>query len=966
MKPTISFILLTLFCFHPLHSSWQNFWHPLVWWYNRLSSDVKEIITHAANVDETDQACTAFAQALSDALDKNPDDIARGSLLLRIYKHCYQRKKENAHGSEKKSAMAHALIKVALEKGANPNTCGRKEKNIILKAHAYNDPVLMNMLVEYNANLMVHDKNGDYIFHTQVKNNNKEMVAVYLNQKDIAANINIQDNHCQTALIMATKTGSKEMVRLLLEHDAHPDLSDQSNSSPLLIAAKQGFTDIAQLLLDYNANPNLSDQNTTPLHTAIEQNNIALVNQLIVHNATINIFDADGNSTLFIACKQNNNDIIHLLLKHGADAVINKGNKYGEYPLFVIMRHAFKQKGDAHHTSLAMIKTMLAHGADTRLKDGSGNTLFTLACRYNALDVMDILKEHDSGLIDEPDKNGNTPLHNEAIAGSYDTVQYLIHYGAKVNKPNTLGQTPLLCAMEKGQSDVATLLLASGANINHIDKNGNTVWHCLAFANGAAINCNPIIIQSALPLLNKKNNDGNTPLHIATFNNNTHLIPFLLAQGARIDITNNASQTVLHIAAQKSCEILKLLLETNGAQQLINAQDQNGNTALHNAAAAGNIKCLQLLLNMQAMVDVKNNDGATPFILSCQKLQMATIRTFLNSNRVNPNKADTKGYTGIHYVAEKGNVSALRELVTLIKQVKNNPNYIIDKPTKLEKFTALHIATRCQYVECVALLIEAGANVNACDKDGNTPLHFACSTNPQICKLLLNCRDIKPNLANDKSLRPLHVAIEKGADRCIDVLMQHKEINPNGEDDAQRTPLYYAFHSSHPVEYTQKLLQHKNIKPDYLKPDESSLHAAFDKKDFELLTLLLSHDKITFDAINHDKQTIWDRALYSNQLSKMIDILCAIRDSGEIRLSHRAKIENKINELEKLKNPPPTNPEYTQNIPAPLYPIVVPVPTAPPAQDEDTQQMPPPVNPEWDGKEYSDKSFDTSYSAKAS
>ncbi len=95
-------------------------------------------------------------------------------------------------------------------------------------------------------------------------------------------------------------------------------------------------------------------------------------------------------------------------------------------------------------------------------------------------------------------------------------------------------------------------------------------------------------------LLNRPNNAGTTPLHLAADQGNIQIATLLLNAGAAVNLQNNEGQTPLHLAIIKdSLEMANLLL-THGADT--NIIDNGNNTALSFAMLLGHHRITQRLI----------------------------------------------------------------------------------------------------------------------------------------------------------------------------------------------------------------------------------------------------------------------------------------------------------------------------------------------------------------------------------
>ena len=84
-------------------------------------------------------------------------------------------------------------------------------------------------------------------------------------------NYNLGDIYPTFICLDAVRRGNTEILKLLLEGGADPNVADGDGLTPLLfVARRQKYKAVAKLLLDYGANPNKADQvGRTPLHYAV-------------------------------------------------------------------------------------------------------------------------------------------------------------------------------------------------------------------------------------------------------------------------------------------------------------------------------------------------------------------------------------------------------------------------------------------------------------------------------------------------------------------------------------------------------------------------------------------------------------------------------------------------------------------------------------------------------------------------
>jgi ankyrin repeat protein len=130
-----------------------------------------------------------------------------------------------------------------------------------------------------------------------------------------------------TALVHAVALGDVEIVRVLLDAGADPDLKG-GGYTPLGFAALHGHARIASLLLKAGANPNFkSSDGNTPLTAAAGMNRVAVIRVLMRVHPDYTLFNSEGRTALSLAALENFEEAVHAMLEAGVDVNVQDQNK---------------------------------------------------------------------------------------------------------------------------------------------------------------------------------------------------------------------------------------------------------------------------------------------------------------------------------------------------------------------------------------------------------------------------------------------------------------------------------------------------------------------------------------------------------------------------------------------------------------------------------------------------------------
>lgn len=244
------------------------------------------------------------------------------------------------------------------------------------------------------------------------------------------------------------------------------------------------------------------------------------------------------------------------------------------------------------------------------------------------------------------------------------------------------------------------------------DPDGCTALHLCA-AGGHAELVRYLLSSSADP--SSANENGLLPLHLAAQEGHANACQVLLEGGAWCDATDFVkSRTPLLLAAANAhlepCSVLLLHKASP------NAQDSDGATALHNAARAGSADLCELVLSWGAAVNASDNDGWCALHEAARwgdgDLVVALLRRGADVHSMS-----NDGETALHVVPGG---YAEPEVVDRLLEGAANLNAM-----DYDGETPLHVAVKQGDEGLAGVFLEAGADVNARTKAGVTPLDLA-------------------------------------------------------------------------------------------------------------------------------------------------------------------------------------------------------------------------------------------------
>lgn len=442
--------------------------------------------------------------------------------------------------------------------------------------------------------------------------------------------------------------------------------------------------------------------------------NIQRTQQLIEQGADPNYkSEDDGEAVLHKAARAGYSQAIYLLTSN--QAKVNLKNKNGESPLMI-----------ATKVALDPVNALIHAGAKLNLKNNNGWTALHIAANNSPSGVLEALLGAGAS-VNEKTYSGRTPLHFASYRCNASGICSLLAANAWVNvrrgikghNSRFLDETPLhmVCSspnIDKGdQFTVVKLLIEARAD-------------CDAEA----------MVSKALKSETKGKlgtESALTALHMATEGSHSNIIRLLLDAGVDpsaefpVEISGNYSYivkyTAIHIAAaNNSKSVLQKLLRALGHGLTTVNNSKNTNSKLVKSAPKGLTDVGSVWEPLHTAVLCGAHDTAS-YLLKRSRQHTET---------------NTKLGTPLHIAAFQG----YAELVELLLQ--NNGETTARTASKR---TPLHHAVigaiigqydgsytthlrrlrKPDHLAAISLLLENGADVDARDKDGETPLCLACA-----------------------------------------------------------------------------------------------------------------------------------------------------------------------------------------------------------------------------------------------
>ncbi|XP_011496279.1 PREDICTED: ankyrin repeat and KH domain-containing protein 1-like [Ceratosolen solmsi marchali] len=276
--------------------------------------------------------------------------------------------------------------------------------------------------------------------------------------------------------------------------------------------------------------------------------------------------------------------------------------------------------------------------------------------------------------------------------------------------------------------------------------------------------------------------EGESLLSLACSAGYYELAQVLIAMNANIEdrgIKGDCTP-LMEAASAGHVDIVSLLI-AHGAD--VNAHSTSGNTPLMYACAGGHEEVVRVLLEAGANVEDHNDNGHTPLMEAASAGHVSVAKILLEHGAgINTHSNEFKE-SALTLACYKGHL----EMVKFLLEAGADREHKTD-----EMHTALMEASMDGHVEVARLLLDSGAQVNMPTDSFESPLTLAaCGGHVDLAMLLIE-RGANIEEVNDEGYTPLMEAAREGHEEMIALLLsQGANINAQTEE-TQETALTLA------------------------------------------------------------------------------------------------------------------------------------------------------------------------------
>jgi len=753
------------------------------------------------------------------------------------------------------------------------------------------------------------DENGNDPLMVAIINNNEELVKkLFEENKD--RDLNVKNIDGNTALHLAVYGENENILKYLLQFPLKFNNRNNNNDNALTMAMNCKNENILNILLEKNPKFSFKKKKDgkVPLVMAVDDGKYSTAMQLIRHGATtlvrdaegsyilfkllkledefaeiinieiknkkeekekkdkkdeknyeeqvINVKDVDENTLLMRACKENRKKVVEFLLTK--KPVLTNKNKDGDTALVL----ATKEK------NVEILEMLLKFQEVDTAKVTAGNqkTLFQIAIENQDKDTLDVLFKYTKDYSLFTSTNSSKNLFASALdTGNLQVVEVISKYVDINTFINEKKETPLVYLVDKIKDEIIEAeqyyksLYLKNKERNERERNEMNAALAAASKESTPVVSDHEVIEVAKNILKEteESKTGNETSSQTDESSDNTLKEMTASE--EINDNSNGNTMVMEEPQEEKIEVEKPATPVNVPATIstpstpttsANPATPTTPTTPSTPGRPGRRKLTvrrtyssyeRMAESERKIQDILNSGGTINEKFNSIENAYNTNRRLLNGERYWKAKDKT-------YVVESNYTDIIKYLLLLKAKITVKSN---------KQETALHIACRYGLRNILESLLKNGKNfdINCIDKEGNTPLHYACyGKYTSIVKILLREDQINVNLSDPNGDSPLMIAVYNNHSDTVLELLKYPKTNIDMLNKVLETPLIAACRLNY-YNVAKILIDHKaNINNRYDANGETAIFHSV-RNGSKILTKYLLNNKACITYTNKSGQT---------------------------------------------------------------------------------------------------------------
>jgi ankyrin repeat protein len=616
--------------------------------------------------------------------------------------------------------------------------------------------------VEQKDDWQFTDESGNTFLHWMAENGKPNWVEWAIQQ---GMDVNVASKFRRTPLHRAVKVFKCEpSIRVLMEYGADVEAVDFLGNTPLHYALFNNRTKAMEMLLNKNASINeVNAYGMTPLHYVLQNGGATpaaqLTQAMLLSGADPTLQDFKGETILHLFCKEMGDypEALQDIIEKGGN--VNQANRMGEYPLHLVSNNA------------NLTKVLIQNGADLEVRDRLGQTPLVWGIYKKNKSVLKALIEAGAD-VNARAYNGCTPLHYAVWVDSIESLELLIEHGGDLTAKSYDKESVLDFAKKHNKVSILTYIEEKLKNVNKASGGGEE--KVILFDKEEAVRKKQEQEQKEKKAKDDWYRDNllysceEGSLAMAVLRSDPNAVMEAINNGADVDeffvLGGSYHYTALYLATRfQEKEIIQLLVE-NGADVNLGEKKPAVRSPLHLAAVEGYLSVTQQLVEYGADMSTPDDDDS-PFVAAVRNAR-ANVVAFYENQGFDIQMKDKSGKTLLHRALYEP------DTIQFLLEKGLDPN-VRRRGGKTPLYDYMMTA-QTDTAAVPKLLIDYGADVNAKDDAGNTPLCEALAHDKlETVKLLVQAgADVKTGTSGwSQNGPPIHLT--KGNIEIIAMLLNH-------------------------------------------------------------------------------------------------------------------------------------------------------------------------------------------------